>query len=120
MSKADILKILIGPWTYGTLANHIWSVAGDDDRQNISASFLQPFLSYTTRDAMTFALNTESTYDWKSKQWAVPLNATATKVMKLGNQLISVGGGVRYWAESTDSGPEGLGVRLLFTLLLPK
>ena len=31
-----------------------------------------------------------------------------------------VGGGVRYWAENTNGGPEGLGVRLLFTLLFPK
>ena len=109
-----------GPWTYGALANHIWSVAGDDNRQDISATFLQPFLAYTTKEAVTFLLNTESTYDWKSKQWAVPLNATATKVMKLGNQIVSVGGGVRYWAESTEGGPEGLGVRLLFTLVFPK
>jgi len=109
-----------GPWTYGALANHIWSVAGDGDRQDISTTFLQPFLSYTTKGATTFAVNTESTYDWKSKQWAVPLNATATQVLKLGNQLVSVGGGVRYWAESTDVGPEGWGVRLLFTLLFPK
>jgi hypothetical protein len=50
----------------------------------------------------------------------VPINFTATKVMKFGNQIVSVGGGVRYWAESTDGGPEGLGARLLFTLLLPK
>jgi hypothetical protein len=109
-----------GPWTYGALANHIWSVAGDDDRQDISATFLQPFLSYTTKDAVTFALNTESTYDWESEQWAVPVNFTVTKVMKFGNQIVSVGGGVRYWAESTDGGPEGLGARLLFTLLFPK
>ena len=109
-----------GPWTYGALANHIWSVIGEDDRQDISATFLQPFLSYTTKEAVTFALNTESTYDWKSEQWAVPVNFTATKVMKFGNQIVSVGGGVRYWAESTDGGPEGLGARLLFTLLFPK
>lgn len=109
-----------GPWTYGALANHIWSVAGDDDRQDINTTFLQPFLSYTTKEAVTFALNTESTYDWKSEQWAVPINFTATKVTKFGNQLFSVGGGVRYWGESTDGGPEGLGVRLLFTLLFPK
>ncbi|MDP0562176.1 MAG: hypothetical protein QS721_07590 [Candidatus Endonucleobacter sp. (ex Gigantidas childressi)] len=109
-----------GPWTYGVLANHIWSVAGDDDRQNISATFLQPFLLYTTKEAVTFALNTESTYDWKSEQWVVPINVTVTKVMKFGNQRVSVGGGVSYWAESTDGGPEGLSVRLLFTLLFPK
>lgn len=109
-----------GPWTYGALANHIWSVAGDDDRQDISSTFLQPFLTYTTKQAVTFALNTESTYDWKAEQWAVPINFTATKVTKFGNQLVSVGGGLRYWAESTDGGPEGLGVRLIFTLLFPK
>lgn len=40
-----------GPWTYGALANHIWSFAGHDDRPNVSATFLQPFLSYTTKDA---------------------------------------------------------------------
>jgi len=37
-----------GPWTYGALANHIWSFAGNDNRADISATFLQPFLSYTT------------------------------------------------------------------------
>lgn len=56
----------------------------------------------------------------KSEQWAVPLNVMVTQVMKLGNQLVSVGGGVRYWVDSTDGGPEGLGVRLLVTLLFPK
>lgn len=108
-----------GPWTYGALVNHIWSVAGDSDRQDINATYMQPFLAYTTKDAVTFALNTESTYDWKSEQWGVPLNVTVTKVMNLGDQLVSVGAGVRYWAESTDGGPEGVGMRLMFTLLLP-
>jgi hypothetical protein len=108
-----------GAWTYGALANHIWSVAGNDNRQDVSATFIQPFLSYTTKEAVTFALNTETTYDWESKQWTVPINVSASKVTRVGNQLISIGGGIRYWAESTKAGPEGLGVRLLFTLLLP-
>ena len=37
-----------GPWTCGALANHIWSFAGDSDRPDINATFLQPFMSYTT------------------------------------------------------------------------
>jgi hypothetical protein len=37
-----------GPWTYGMLANHIWSFAGDGDRDDVSLTFLQPFASYTT------------------------------------------------------------------------
>ena len=44
-----------GPWTFGALANHIWSVAGDSNRVDISNTFLQPFMSYTTKTAMTFS-----------------------------------------------------------------
>jgi hypothetical protein len=109
-----------GPWTYGLLANHLWSFAGSGSRPDISATFLQPFVTYTTPDAWSFALNTESTYDWKSEQWLVPINATATKVTKIGNQLVSVGAGVRYWADSTAVAPHGWGFRLVFTLLFPK
>ena len=34
--------------------------------------------------------------------------------------LVSVGGGLRYWADSPPNGPEGLGVRVVFTLLVPR
>lgn len=40
-------------WTYGTLTNHIWSVAGNDDRASVNSTFIQPFLAYNTRDAWT-------------------------------------------------------------------
>ena len=106
-------------WTYGALANHIWSVAGDSARSDVSTTFLQPFLAYTTPTAWTYAVNTESTYDWKSKQWSVPLNLLVSKVTKIDSQLISVGGGVRYWADGPDSGPHGWGFRLVVTLLFP-
>jgi hypothetical protein len=109
-----------GPWTYGALVNHIWSVAGSDRVGDISSTFLQPFLSYTTKDAWTFTLNTESIYDWTAEQWSVPIHATVSNVFKLGDQLVSLGAGLRYWAESPDSGPEGLGARVIFTLLFPR
>lgn len=109
-----------GPWTYGALANHIWSVAGDDDRADISSTFLQPFLSYTTKEAWTYSLNTESTYDWKDTEWSVPINATVSKVTRIGDQLVSIGGGLRWWADSAPDGPEGLGARFFVTLLYPR
>jgi hypothetical protein len=108
-----------GPWTYGMLANHVWSFTGNSDRADINATFVQPFLSYTTPKALSLAFNTESTYDWENEQWSVPINATATKVMKFGNQLVSVGGGVRYWLDSSQNDPRGWGLRLQFTLLYP-
>ena len=109
-----------GPWTYGALLNHIWSYAGEDDRNEISASFLQPFATYTTPNAVSITLQTETTYDWKSEQWSVPVFGVVSKVFNVGGQLVSLGAGVKYYADSTDAGAEGWGGRLTATLLFPK
>jgi hypothetical protein len=109
-----------GPWTYGTLANHIWSFAGSGERREVNATFVQPFLTYITATKTTLGVNTEATYDWKSRQWAVPLNFTVAQLLAVGGQPISVGIGARYWANGPESGPHGWGLRLNFVLLFPK
>ena len=109
-----------GGWTYGGLVNHIWSFAGDSDRADVSSTFLQPFLAFTTPEAVTYSLNTESTYDWENKKWSVPVNASVSKLMRIGKQAVSFQGGIRYWLTTPDSGPEGFGFRFNVTLLFPK
>lgn len=109
-----------GGWTYGALMNHIWSFAGASDRDDVSTTFLQPFLSYTTPDAWTFGINSESSYDWEAEQWSVPINVTVSKLVTIGHQPVSLGGAVRYWADSTDGGPHGFGARAIVTFLFPK
>jgi len=107
-------------WTRGLLANHIWSFAGEDDRDDVNATFLQPFLTYTTPTSWSYTLTAESTYDWDSEEWAVPVNLNVTKLTRVGTQLLSVGGGVRYWVNDTTNGPSGFGFRLSLTLLFPR
>ncbi|MCT8162122.1 transporter [Pseudoruegeria sp. SHC-113] len=109
-----------GPWTYGGLANHIWSFAGDSSRNDVNQSFVQPFVSYTTQDAWTFTATTESTYNWETDEWAVPLNVTASKLVRVGKLPVSFFGGARYWVESPTNGPDGWGLRLGATVLLPR
>jgi hypothetical protein len=116
---AVLLKQMDG-WTVGGLANHIWSVAGDDSRPDVSATFVQPFLSYTTPSAWTFTVNSESSYNWKSDQWSVPVNAMVSKLVKFGDQPVSLFAGARYWAEAPEGGPRGFGFRVGLTLLFPK
>ena len=106
-------------WTYGALANHIWSVAGDDARADVNATFLQPFLSYTTKTYTTFSLNTESTYDWDAEQWTVPVNVMASQLVKFGKQPVSFGLGYRDYVEAPTGGPDW-GLRFVVTLLFPK
>lgn len=109
-----------GPWTFGALANHIRSFAGDSNRADVNATFLQPFVTYTTRTATTFSLNVESTYDWEGGQWTVPVNSGVSQVLRVGGQLVQVGAIARYWAAGPERGPHGWGLRLTFTLLFPR
>lgn len=109
-----------GHWTYGALLNHIWSVGGERDRAQISSTFLQPFLSYSTPKAVTYTVNVEGTYDWESSETGIPLNASMSKVMKIGSLHASIGGSLRYWLDSTPTGPEGLGLRFTFTMVFPR
>ncbi|MEJ2476259.1 MAG: hypothetical protein P8Y40_01930 [Desulfobacterales bacterium] len=106
--------------TYGTLVNHIWSYAGDSDRSDVNATFLQPFVSLTTDSATTFGLNTEATYDWKAEKWSVPINLSVGQLVKVGKLPVSFTAGARYWAEAPEYGPEDWGLRLAVTVLLPK
>lgn len=108
-----------GPLTYGALANHVWSFAGSDGGDDVSATFMQPFLAYTDSRATTFVLNSETTYDWKSNNWLVPINVQINQLTKVGEQPIQVGGGLRYYADSPRYGPNW-GIRLNLVFLFPK
>jgi hypothetical protein len=109
-------------WTRGILANHIWSLdhSPPDDKDKINQTFLQPFFSYTTHTYTTFGINTESTYDWQTREWSVPINLFVTQLFKVGHQPMSLQVGPRYWAESPKDGAQGWGFRVAYTLLFPK
>jgi len=106
-------------FTYGFLFNHIWSFAGQDDRQNVNTCFLQPFAGYTTKTFTTFTVNTESTYDWQAHQWTVPLNVMVQQLVKIGKQPIALQLGYRYYAQRPADGPDW-GLRFTITFLFPK
>lgn len=107
-------------WTYGILANHIWSVAGKANRSDVNSTFLQPFLAYNTKDAWTYSINTESTYDWVNNSWSVPINPLISKLVRFGKHPVSFGGGLKCWAVSPAGGPDNCSVRIVVTALFPK
>jgi hypothetical protein len=106
-------------WTYGALANHVWSVYNSDSHEEVNATFLQPFLAYTWPTATTLTLNTETTYDWTAEEWNVPIALLVSQVVKIGDQPVQFQFGGRFYAESPDGGAEW-GLRFTITLLFPK
>ncbi|MFD1197191.1 hypothetical protein ACFQ3K_02445 [Brucella gallinifaecis] len=106
-------------WTYGTLANHIWSYMGNSDRADINQSFIQPFITYNFPDTTALSLSTETSYDWTSRQWTVPVNAGISKVFKFGEQRVSIGVSARYYAQAPSEAPKW-GARFVTTFLFPE
>lgn len=109
-----------GPLTVGMLANHIWSYAGDSDRDDISNSLLQPFAAYTWPSAWTVSLQSETTYNWESEKWSVPVNLGVSKLVNWGKLPVNLQAGVGYWLDSPETGPDGWRFRLQATFVLPK
>ncbi len=108
-----------GPLTYGLLANHIWSVAGEDSREDVSSTFLQPFFNYAYPNSTSIVINTEASYDWEHDAWSIPVNAGVSHIYKFGEQRVSLGLQGRYWLETPEGGP-GAGVRFTATFLFPE
>ncbi len=119
-------------WTYGLLANQLWSYANagryssssagdpsDGSGAGVNATFVQPFISYTTKTFTSFGLNTESTYDWSHSQWTAPVNVSVSQLLKLGKQPIQLSLGVKYYAAKPNGGPDW-GLRFAITFLFPK
>jgi hypothetical protein len=116
---AVLLKQTKTGWTYGALANHLWSVAGDDDRADVSNTFLQPFLSRSLGKGQTVTVNFEASYDWNAGQATIPVNFMYSKVTKFGGQMASIAGGARAYLDAPDGGPDW-GLRFVVTFLYPK
>jgi hypothetical protein len=117
---AGVVLTTRGRWTLGALANHVWSFAGDDARQDISSTFVQPFVAYTWPSAWTASAQSESTYNWKSRKWSIPLNLSVSKLVRFGRLPVSLAFGVGQWLESPATGPEGIRFRLQANIVLPK
>jgi hypothetical protein len=108
-----------GPWTIGGLANHIIDIEGNPTTPT-NASFIQPFIAYSTSNAWTFSLQSESTYDWESEAWSIPVNASVSKLAVFGGRPVNFQAGAGYWLESPTGGPDDWRFRLQVQFVFPK
>jgi hypothetical protein len=114
-----IVLTVKGPWTIGGLANHLWDVE-DDPATPTSSSFIQPFGAYTTPNAWTYTLTSESTYDWLAEEWSIPVNFSVSKLAPVAGVPVNWQAGVGYWATTPDAGPEGWRFRLQAQIVIPR
>jgi hypothetical protein len=112
-----------GGWTMGALVNQQFSVAdtGSANLPYFSQAFVQPFVAYTTKKAITFTIQSQSTYNWEAapdQRWTVPINFLVSKLTRLGPFPFSIQAGGGYYAARPDVGPKWR-MQLAFVVLLP-
>jgi len=113
-----------GPWTVGVLVNQLWSYGSVANyfTRSVNQMFLQPFVAYQMKHAVTLTFDTESTFDWEApsgQKSTVPIIALVSKVTRLGPFPFSIQGGGGYYVDRPDGAQRWL-VRLNFVLILPR
>lgn len=108
-------------WTVGILMNQLWSFGGSTSTQNeVNSMFIQPFIAHADKKGRTYGINTETTCNWNAvgTQCAVPINVTASQLVKFGRQPVQLTIGARYFVVRPDFAPEW-GMRFVTTFLFP-
>lgn len=112
-----------GPWVYGALVNHIWSMGSPGPTQTeFSTTTLQPFVNYNFGGGWAFSVSSTSTANWDAMRgdvWTVPLGAMLTKTFVLGKQPMSLGAGAFYNVVRAGGVGEWQ-ARVQYTLIFPK
>jgi len=107
----------VSGFTLGALVNHIWSVAGNEDKTDISSTFLQPFVARNFQGGYALTINTELTQNWQAEAASGFLHLIGSKVLTLGSQAaqVAIGPRIPYGKGNTAE----WGFRAVFVLLFP-
>ena len=111
-----------GPWVVGGLINHLWSFAGDSDRDDVSFTTVQPIINYNLGNGLYLASVPIMNADWKrdsGDRWTVPLGGGVGKVFMLGK--LPINASLQGYYNVTR--PDGVGraqIRFQIQTLFPK
>jgi len=106
MGPSVVGLVIDGPWVAGAVAQQVWSVGGDSDRENVSAMLVQPFVNYNLDDGWYLTSSPIITANWKadsSDQWTVPLGGGIGKVIRVGKLPINLQMQGFYHVEAPDA-----------------
>lgn len=107
-------------WTYGLLFNQIWSVAGDENRGNISQMYTNPFLSYNWKSGAGITAQLEWTENWTQKNTILYFGPMFSGLTSFGKQKVSFAVGPRINLIAPKEIRSNFGLRASMVFLFPK
>jgi hypothetical protein len=123
IGPSGVILVQEGAWTYGGLANHIWSFAGSDSRSDIKQTYSNPFVTYALGSGWSATMQADYTYNWEAasgKETTLAWTPVLAKVTTIGTQAVSIGLGYRHYSKTPNGSQPDKGVRLVFNFLFPK
>lgn len=94
------------PWTAGLILNHLNSVAGSSSLGSINLSGINPLIGYTTKLSTTYSIGGSFLYDWRSDQWAGPLEVSVSQLTLIRKRPVQWRLGVQYHIFSEPNAPD--------------
>ena len=117
---ATVVFSKIPNWQIGGLLQNPISIAGDGDRESISELQFQPLINYLRGDWYFGAGDLDMTYDWKEREWTIPLAFQAGRVTQIGKYKYNLSVELAWTAVRPDDAViSKWGIKLGAVLLLP-
>ncbi|UCF19080.1 MAG: neuromedin U [Gemmatimonadota bacterium] len=110
-----------GPWTLGILANNVWSIAGESERNDVNKGLIQYFIVRQLGNGWYVNSAPIITVNWKldsDQRWVVPFGAGGGKLVFLGKLPVNIQSQVYYNVVKPDIGPDWQ-LRVQVQVLLP-
>ncbi|MCZ8105971.1 MAG: hypothetical protein O9972_49820 [Burkholderiales bacterium] len=96
------------PVTWGGLAQHVRSFAGDDARARVNVTTVQPFATRLLGDGWSAGVNVEATYNWElpsGSRWTVPVAVAVSRVVPLWGSYVNLGAAAVGYVERPSFAP---------------
>jgi hypothetical protein len=106
--------------TFGVLINQIWSIAGDQQAEDVNQMFVQPFIAHNWKSGAGISLNSEITCNWHDQSTTAFLNLLGTAITKFGSQIVQFGVGPRIPLAAPNGRSTDFGLRAVVTFIFPQ
>jgi hypothetical protein len=119
---AAVALVTAKPWVAGTLVRQLWSFAGDDDRDEVNQTLVQPFVNYNMADGWYLVTSPVITVNWEADRdnaTMLPIGGGVGRVFTVGSQALNAQVQAFYNAVRPDFAPQA-SLRLQLTFLFPK
>jgi hypothetical protein len=103
------LGVYMGPkWKIGSLVQHYWDFAGDDDRSDVNMTNLQYFIFYSIDETTSIGAAPNIIANWEQDSdntWTVPIGLGISKTVQMGKVPVRFGVEVHYSVITPDDTP---------------